>query len=147
MRVSPTNGGFMSKAMLFYIGAGVLNFGGKDYGYGEELPSGIPKETIDSLRAKKHISDAPPTAATASTASDTGALKDQVAMLTAKVEGLTGKLEEAAVAYAGLEKAMETEIARLNGTIEEMTRQMMTPPAPPVPPVVEPPAGAGPAKK
>jgi chromosome segregation ATPase len=86
----------------YWVGQGVFTFKGKDYGYGKELPAGVPEESIKSLRKKKRIAGKPPVAVEPGIPQLNEAAQGKIDDLTAAVAAakgangeLTGKLADA----------------------------------------------------
>jgi len=82
----------------YWLGKGVINFKGDDYGYGQVLPSGFPKKKIDELKKNGLVGDLPEiidvekSIVTALKKENTD-LKSKVVSLKAKIEELESRVE------------------------------------------------------
>ena len=113
-------------AVVYYIGAGVFNYDGVDFKYGEELPGNVPAATIKSMREKGKVSDTPPANEKASS-NELGALRDKVRELTTQLVAATGERDHArdAAEAAGAAAIRNCdEITRLQGEISSVRDQL-----------------------
>lgn len=108
-------------AAVYYIGAGVFNFGegpdNKDYKYGEQMPAGVPPEQIKKMIAGGKASLTPP-ANEKATSNELGALRDKVRELTTQLVTVTGERDQAADA-----------LKQAQATIKEMSAAALAPAA------------------
>lgn len=165
----------MSKAaIVYYIAAGVFNFGGKDYKHGEALPAELPAETVARMIAKGTASETRPVVGGGAGAGELGTLRDQVKSITAQLAALKqdasdeieylrgdlkraneaaskgnveiGRLQDSLAEVAGQRDAARDSLDQAQTTIREMSAAQLTvSAAPPVPPAA-PLQGAGPKK-
>lgn len=122
---------------FYWAGKGVITFGEKSYGFGDELPAAMPEETITSQMAKGNVTDEPPTAkGKGSVADDRAELLDQIRELTAKIAMRDEDIEQLRDdlhVVTGERDAARDSLATANKSIEQLTEQLTTPAAPAAP--------------
>ena len=144
----------------YFVGRGVYTFEGEDYGTGDKLPASVPKETIESMRAKGKVSDSPARVITVanddSLKAELAKIKESAARWEATMDDLRGELANATKTAEELKTALDQaqntvaerdkeleqaqrvvaerdkELEQAQATIAELTAQL-TSPAPAVP--------------
>lgn len=138
---------------MYFVGNGVLTFGGKDYGYGKKLPADLPKETIAALKKRGAAVDTMPTAAPGAASSDKALRAELTAAMKACDEG-RAELDKERAARTAAEAAAQdakteladaqTRIATLQESINTLTSAALAPAGDGAAPAAD--AGAGPKK-
>jgi len=123
---------------MFYTGKGVFRFEGVEYEQGDELPEGVPAETLDKLKARGAVSDSPVQRQTA------GSLDARVAQLQAQLTEATDAASHNSDEISrlqGVAEGLTAQLTEAQSTISALTAQLTAPGGAP-----EQPAGAGPKK-
>jgi len=103
----------MAEEKKQWIGKGVFNWKGKDYGYGEELPDDIDSKVIARYRKEGCIGEV----------HSPLVLNPEIQVLTTKVEALIAEIEEQEDQIATLEKnntLLESQNLNLQAELEKL---------------------------
>lgn len=140
----------MSVKEAYYIGVGVFHFDGKDYGYGKKLPATVPADTIDAMKKKGKVSETAPAKEGVVMDNALGVLQDKVQQLilerdeatdaaTRNAEEIERLQDRLAVVQGDLSTvtgerdAARSTVTERDTTIEDLTKQLMTPVTPAAP--------------